>query len=289
MIKKSIYLLLFVVSIISLLVGCDTKTEENMSVTVTDITIQIGEVYKIEVSNASGPVVFESSDSNIVTVNEEGQITGVSVGFANVTVSDSDESITCSITVLEIPYDGVHLISIDADVVDLIIGDEYELEPKLLRGTDVVEGAQFKYSSSDESVATVTNGVIKALKAGETTIQIDSVDYEKTSKNITVNVSNDFVIDLSESDLVLSKNNFLDYVNSKEVNFIVKEQGQKLDVENLSVSISDDNVVSVEKNDGNYLIKALNFGDAIITFSYTKEDGSETTSYINVSVVKPVV
>ena len=260
-----------------------------MSVTVTDITIQIGEVYKIEVSNASGPVVFESSDSNIVTVNEEGQITGVSVGFANVTVSDSDESITCSITVLEIPYDGVHLISIDADVVDLIIGDEYELEPKLLRGTDVVEGAQFKYSSSDESVATVTNGVIKALKAGETTIQIDSVDYEKTSKNITVNVSNDFVIDLSESDLVLSKNNFLDYVNSKEVNFIVKEQGQKLDVENLSVSISDDNVVSVEKNDGNYLIKALNFGDAIITFSYTKEDGSETTSYINVSVVKPVV
>ena len=287
--RKIIYILLFAVSILSLLVGCGKEDkEEAMGINLTEVTMKIGEVVTLEVSNASGTVVISSSNESVVTVNN-GEITAVAAGTATITVSDDDESLSCIVTVLAQEYDGVHIISVVAETVDLIVGDEYQLEPKLLRGLDIVAGVEFQYTSIDESVVTVQNGKIKALKAGETFVQIDAVNYSKTSKTIKVIVKDDFTIDLSQGDIVLSKMELLDYVTSKEVSFVVKENGNVLDVDNLEISVSDESVVSVEMKDGNYLIKALGFGDAKVSFSYQKNDGSVTTSYVNVEVVKPVV
>ena len=288
--RKITYILLFVVSILSLLVGCGKKDkeEESMQIDLTNVTMNIGDVVTLEVSNASGTVVFSSSDENVAKVNN-GEITAVATGTATISVSDDDESLTCNVTVVAPEFDGVHIISVVAEMVDLIVGDEYQLEPKLLRGLDIVDGVEFQYTSMDESVVTVQNGKIKALAAGETFVQIDAVNYSKTSKTIKVIVKDDFTIDLSQGDIVLSKMELLDYVTSKEVSFVVKENGDVLDVDNLEVSVSDESVVSVEMKDGSYLIKALGFGDAKVSFSYQKNDGSMTTSYVNVEVVKPVV
>lgn len=287
--KKIIYILLFFVSILSFLVGCENKEEEkSMQINITDVTMNVGDVINIEVSNASSDVTFNSSDENIAKVNA-GVITAIAAGKATITVSDNDERLTCTVNVLSSAVEGAYIINLETDVVDLIIGDEYLLEPSLLHGLDVVEDAKFSFTSMDESIVTVENGKINALTVGETFVQIDAVDYEKTSKLIKVVVSSNFTIDLSESNLTLSKREMLDYITSKEVSYVVKDNGNVLNVDDITVEVSDDNIVSVEKVADKYLIKALNFGEAKVSFSYQKADGSQTVSYINIDVVKPVI
>ena len=213
--KKIIYILLFVVSILSLLVGCGKdKKEESMQINLTTVTMSIGDVVKLEVSNASSEVSYSSSDDSVATV-KNGEITAIAAGSATITVNDDNDTCNCVVTVLAPEFDGVNIIAVDSKLVELIIGDEYQLSPKLLRGTDVVNGVQFNYTSMDETVAVVENGKIKAISAGETYVQIDAVNYEKTSQTVKVVVSNDFTIDLSQGVLTLSKMEILEYTTSK--------------------------------------------------------------------------
>lgn len=288
--KKTLYILLFFVSILSFLVACeDSNKKIALKLNMTELSMNIGEVVKLEVSNASGDVTFVSGNDSVATVDNEGQITALTAGQATITVSDDDDSLVCNVTVLSPEFDGTHIISVETEVVDLIIGDEYQLEPRLLRGLDVVKNVNFKYTSMDESIVTVNNGKITALKIGETFVQIDAVDYVKVSKIVKVVVSEDFTIDLSDGNIVLSRMEILDYKTSEEISYVVKDNGNILDVDDLSVSISDENIVSVEKVNDKYLIKALNFGEAKVSFSYKRADGSETVSFVSVEVVKPLI
>lgn len=284
--KRTIVYILFFVSILSLLVGCRRK--ETLQINPTELTMQIGETTKLEIIHASGELIFASSDENVATVNE-GEITAVAIGNAVITVSDDNSSVTCNVKVEGPKYDGAYIIVLDTDVVDLIIGDEYQLEPQLLKGQDVVSNANFKYTSFDENIISIENGKIKALAVGEAAVQIDAVGYTNVSKLVNVIVSNNFTIDLSESDLTLTMFEVLDYTTNKEVSYVVKDNGNLLNVTDITVVNDNENVASVQKKDNKYLITALNYGEAKISFSYKKEDGSEAISYINVEVIKPII
>ena len=289
--NKKIYILLFFVTLLSFLVGCEKEdNKEQMKINSSELTMNVGDVITLEVSNASGDVIFISSDESVVECNNA-QITAISAGVATVTVSDDDESLNCVINVVEVEqkFDGAYVINVEIDFVDLIVGDEYQLAPVLMLGLDVIENVNYKYTSTNESVAKVENGKIKALTVGEAEIQIDAIDYPQTSKIIKVFVRDDFTIDLSESNLTLSRIEVLDYVSSEEIDYIVKDKGVVLDVNELAVSISDENIVSVEQKGDKYVFTALNVGEAKVSFSYKKADGCEAISYVNVSVVKPII
>jgi hypothetical protein len=189
--KRTIVYILFFVSILSLLVGCRRK--ETLQINPTELTMQIGETTKLEIIHASGELIFASSDENVATVNE-GEITAVAIGNAVITVSDDNSSVTCNIKVEGPKYDGAYIIDLDTDVVDLIIGDEYQLEPQLLKGQDVVSNANFKYTSFDENIISIENGKIKALAVGEAAVQIDAVGYTNVSKLVKTSI---FLLSLS--------------------------------------------------------------------------------------------
>lgn len=284
--RKTFIFIAFFVSILSLLIGC--KKEEPLQINPTELTMQVGETANIESINSSGELKYVSSDENVATVND-GLVTAIAAGNAVITVSDDKTSLTCNVKVEGPKYDGAYVIDLDTDIVDLIIGDEYQLEPRLLRGQDALETANFKYTSFDESIASVENGKIKALAIGQASIQIDSIEYPNVSKVVTVNVNNNFTIDLSETNLTLTMFNVLDYTTSKEVSYIVKDNGNLLNDSSLTVNNSNEEVVSVEKAGNNYLITALTYGESKISFSCKKEDGTEAISYINVEVIKPVI
>ena len=61
--------------------------------------------------------------------------------------------------------------------------------------------------------------------------------------------------------------NVLDYTTSKEVSYIVKDNGNLLNDSSLTVNNSNEEVVSVEKAGNNYLITALTYGESKISFS----------------------
>ena len=70
----------------------------------TSIEMEVGDRktldYTLEPSNAfDGDVVFESSDEDVVTVSEDGELRAISSGTATVTVSCGNAQAECKVTV----------------------------------------------------------------------------------------------------------------------------------------------------------------------------------------------
>lgn len=110
-------------------------------------------------------VVWMSSDSRVATV-VDGVVTAVGPGTATITVStvDGGKIATCTVTV----KGEVTGIELDRSSVSMTAGDSVTLEYSLLpEGTG---GYTVSWSSSDTSVATVSNGRITAVGPGTATI-----------------------------------------------------------------------------------------------------------------------
>ena len=125
------------------------------------------------------------------------------------------------------------------------------------------------WSSSDETVATVdTNGLVKALKAGTTTITVKTEDGEKTATcSVTVApvVVNVTEVSLSQSELTLNVN--------ESVTLTATVSPENASNKNVSWTSSDETVATVDTNG---LVKALKEGTATITVK--TEDGEKTAT-----------
>ena len=127
-------------------------------------------------------VVWTSSDETVATV-ANGVVTALKAGKATITAKVGDVSATCEITVNAkvIPATGIALDKTTAEMT--------EGETLTLTATVTPEDATDKtivWSSSDETIATVANGVVTALKAGKTTITAKAGEVSATCE-ITVN------------------------------------------------------------------------------------------------------
>ena len=116
-------------------------------------------------------VTWSSSDDTIATV-ENGVVTGVAAGNATITVTtvDGGFTATCEITVTT-PVTGVTV----SPTTDSIAVNE----TLTLTATVAPEDATNKavtWSSSDDSIATVVDGVVTGVAAGDATITVTTVD-----------------------------------------------------------------------------------------------------------------
>ena len=115
------------------------------------------------------PITFESSDAKVITVDQSGRITGVSVGEADMTLSVKE--FTKKVHVNVIPkVTGMKNLKTS---ISLTEGDTSTLKPKLVPAKFADEPIRFR--SSDKEVATVSQkGKIKAKKPGKATITVSA-------------------------------------------------------------------------------------------------------------------
>ena len=128
-------------------------------------------------------VTFTSSDTTVVQVNNEGLITAVGGGSAEITVATTDGSVTAVCTVLvRQPVNGVTL---DVIYVELSVGDNITLTATVNPAAATERGVSF--SSSDASIVSVAeNGEITALKEGTATITVTSAEGGYTDECVVV-------------------------------------------------------------------------------------------------------
>ena len=138
-------------------------------------------------SNATNKtVLWESSNSAVASVDDSGNVTAVSAGEATISATADGKSAICKVTVKghedNVPVESVTLSKTQ---LNLEVGDVSE---KLV-ATVLPENATDKtvtWKSSNESVATVSGGVVVAKKAGNATI---TATAGEKSANCTVTVS----------------------------------------------------------------------------------------------------
>ena len=126
-------------------------------------------------------VTWKSSDESVATV-EDGIVTAHKEGTAVITAEAGDKSAECKVTVKPARIE-VDSITLNPDNLELEVGGSgtitYTINPSNATDNEVT------WDSTDKSVATVADGVVTALKAGETTITA-SVGGKSAKCTVTV-------------------------------------------------------------------------------------------------------
>ena len=120
------------------------------------------------------PLLWESSDESICTVDQNGKITGVNYGYATIKVEVDDEygaSATCEVRVVR----EVTSIRLNHNVMTIIQGHTASLKADIQPSNATYTDALF--SSDDETIAVVDDdGMITALNPGNTWIWAKAKD-----------------------------------------------------------------------------------------------------------------
>lgn len=159
-------------------VGCTENGDDTPKVTVTldknEVEMYEGGTIRLEAALSDGAtdtVAWLSSDSAVAAVSDSGLVTAVAAGEATVTASLGKSSAQCLVIVKKVvPVERI----IMPTAFDAIMGKTMELEYTVLPYDTTEE--QLVWTSSNEAVATVTDGHITGLELGETTVRASSGD-----------------------------------------------------------------------------------------------------------------
>ncbi len=227
-------------------------------------------------SNASvKDVIWSSSDESVATV-KDGKITAVKAGTATITVTTADggKTASCAVTVVN-PTVAVTGVSLSKTTAKLIVGESATLTATVAPSNATNKSVTWK--SSNAAVATVENGVIKAVKAGSSTITVTTTDGSKTA-SCAVTVVNPVVavtgVSLNKTTAKLTV--------GESVTLAATVAPNNATNKNVTWKSSNTAVATVT----NGVVKAVKAGSATITV--TAADGGKTAS-CEVTVVNPTV
>jgi len=226
-------------------------------------------------------VTWKSSNKDIVTVDNSGKIKAISPGLATITVTSNDGKYEakCSVTVIEPTTDNSNndkkLTSIQLSEEKLILKEGKETKLEVIYNPSDATNKEVTWSSSDEDIVTVNNGIITAISPGTAEIKAISSDGNFEDKcNITV-YSN-----LPLESIKFEKERQTIYVGYTIVlNTIATPENTMFD--NPIWSSSNEEVAIVE--DG--VVTALNVGTTTITLS-GENDEIKASTIVNV-IEKP--
>ena len=168
----------------------DNRPASSLAVENENISIERGNTQKINVSNAVGTVRFNSVNTDIATVDAEGNVTAIAEGETTVAVTDEgDYSVkpgVVNVTITVTDARKANPLTVTPTTVEIEM-------LKALTATLNVTNAQgaVTYASSDTKVATVTDGVITAISEGEAVITVYAAgndEYKADSVKVNVTV-----------------------------------------------------------------------------------------------------
>lgn len=153
----------------------------------TSASLKVGEI--VTLTATIGPddatdktVTWTTSDATVATVSN-GVITAKKIGTATITAKAGDKTATCLITVIPTPVTSVTLSKTTAS---LKVGETVTLSATV-NPSDATDKT-VTWTTSDATVATVSNGVVTAKKMGTVTITAQAGDK---IANCTVKVLSD--------------------------------------------------------------------------------------------------
>ena len=252
----------------------------------SEVSIEEGESLELEYNanpiNYTNKLNWNSSNPEICSVNEN-KITGLKEGTTKITMSYGNLSSSINVTVTKSTLKSIEFKEKQTEVY---IGQTKKIEYSLI--PDNLENINLTWTSSNNDLIEVDNGILKAKSSGTATIFVKSNNDIESS--IIVNILNDNIIFFSNTN---------EKINNKENNIIISSKIsniKKLIVEvykdgnidsNLSKEVSE-TAISLSFTDiGEYEVKAHiidndDLESSIITRKYTYE-GESAYSYSNLT------
>lgn len=248
------------------------------SITVKDMTMNIGDTQKIEITSEPEDVkykdfTYDSLDETIATVDEDGNVTGVSDGETTITITDNHNiNDTIKVTVHRVGLTGVKI----PESLTIYEDDEgqelkYETDPE----DATIEGVEWVIE--DEKIISIEDGVIKPLTAGSTTVKVIISDGKN---DIESNVMTVTVLPLYYDSVTVNKDLTVNVGETKKIEVVTDPTKVKYD--EITYESKDTDVATVDK-DGH--VKGIKAGTTIVTVTYKGED-KDITKEVKVTVKK---
>lgn len=124
-------------------------------------------------NGAAQTVYWSSSDSTVATVDSNGKVTALKVGSATITATstvDSTKNDTCTVTVDDSTPVAVTGVTLNKTSASISLGNTITLVATVTPTN--ATNKNVTWSSSDESVATVSDGVVTSKAVGTATITV---------------------------------------------------------------------------------------------------------------------
>lgn len=156
----------------------------------TSIALVVGStkqlIATVEPANADdSTVIWRSGDTNVATVDQNGNVTAVGVGSTTITATAGGKNATCKITVTAkpVPIEGIALSNAEVSV-----GRTIQLEPVFTPANTTQRDV--KWSSSNNMIATIdANGRVRGVAEGKVTITVTSTVNSTISATCVVTVT----------------------------------------------------------------------------------------------------
>ncbi len=244
-----------------------------ISCTFAGIQIETGEVREISYSiypktAENTNVKFESDDTSVVTVDEAGAVVGINPGTANVTLTTEDGGFkdVCEVLVVKA---AVSRVSLDATSKNISAGESATLTAKILPQNAYNKNCT--WTSDDENVVTVKDGVITGISVGSAKVTVTTEDGNKSAScNVVVSDVAVSGISISQSEIYMIEGN----TQSITAAVVPANATDK----RITWSSDDKNIATV--NDG--IVKATGQGTTKIR-AVSADGGYEAVCVVNVS------
>lgn len=235
-----------------------------------NVQVEQGKTHPLKVifnpdADVNTKLSFVSTDTSVATVDDKGEVTGVSEGMAMV-IATAEElgttgAITCMIEVIP-PIIEAESFDIDPKEMTLVVGDEKEIIP--VYTPEDTTSKEVIYTSGNEEIASVSEeGIVTGLKPGFTVITCEDVATQKTAI-CQVTVENDASLRLSPTSRELVKGE----------SFTIKKIVAPSKSDSKAKWVTSNSSVASVNSSGKVTGKKL--GTATITCTLTKYDISAT-------------
>ncbi len=209
-------------------------------------------------STIPGTVTYNSSDSNVATVNANGLVSAVNQGEVTITATNG-AGLTATYTINVSLSD---TLALNTDKTTIYIGGTAKVTPDPIYGT-------FGYESLNPTIASVNNnGEVTGLSAGTATIQVTRNDGKKATVDIVV----------EEVPLTVSPESV-----TVKVDETAELKANKTLTEDMVTASANVEIVSVEGD--TITIKGVTAGSATVTVN----DGVTPAKTVNVTVAEPTI
>ena len=200
---------------------------ESITLDKTELTLTIGASEKLTATVlpedvTDKTVTWSASDAAIATVDNEGNVTAISVGEATITATCGDKSATCKVTVNPILAES---ITLDKTELTLTIGACEKLTATVL--PEDVADKTVTWSTSDAAIATVdTEGNVTAISVGEATFTATCGEISTSCRVIVEKISGIVFVSADDINIVVNGNELtIKGVTSEDKVTIVRQDG----------------------------------------------------------------
>ena len=188
----------------------EAKCKITVTTPVTSVSLDNKELYIIKgktatlkatvlPEDATDPKITWSSSNEKVATVKDGTVTAVGDGEATITAKAGEKEATCKVTV----NTPVTSIALDKTELPIIKGNTATLTATVL--PEDATDPTVTWSSSDEKVATVKDGVVTAVGDGEATITAKAGEKEAKSKITVTTPVTSITLDTTKTELTIVK------------------------------------------------------------------------------------